>query len=121
MKGPTMKKLLLASAVSALFAAPATVLAQAKPAPVPTLDKVLEASGNSVSGYIDAMYTHSDRNQAAFSTRVRVHRQDKPAPAPPRRLEILAEGRSRGGYIDAMYTHSDRNQAAFSTRVFDLE
>ncbi len=65
-----MKKLFLASAVSALFAVPATVLAQAKPAPVPTLDKVLEASGISVSGYIDAMYTHSDRNQAAFSTRV---------------------------------------------------
>src|SRR2546427_4458289 len=65
-----MKKLILASAVSALFAAPATVLAQAKPAPVPTLDKILEAFGISVSGYIDAMYTHSDRNQAAFSTRV---------------------------------------------------
>jgi len=65
-----MKKLILASAVSALFATPATVLAQAKPAPVPTLDKILEASGISVSGYIDAGYTHSDRNQAAFSTRV---------------------------------------------------
>jgi hypothetical protein len=66
-----MKKLFLASAISALFAAPATVLAQAKPAPVPTLDKVLEASGISVSGYIDAGYTHSDRNvETAFSTRV---------------------------------------------------
>jgi hypothetical protein len=65
-----MKKLFLASAISALFAAPATVLAQAKPAPVPTLDKILEASGISVSGYIDAGYTHSDRNQAVFSTRV---------------------------------------------------
>src|SRR6266849_3533204 len=66
-----MKKLFLASAVSALFAAPATALAQAKPAPVPTLDKVLEASGISVSGYIDAGYTHSDRNvETAFSTRV---------------------------------------------------
>src|SRR5438552_3595925 len=65
-----MKKFILASAVSALFAAPATVLAQAKPAPAPTLDKILEASGISVSGYIDAMYTHSDKNQAAFSTRV---------------------------------------------------
>jgi hypothetical protein len=65
-----MKKLFLASAVSALFAAPATVLAQAKPAPVPTLDKILEASGISVSGYIDAGYTHSDRNQAVFTTRV---------------------------------------------------
>src|SRR3989475_5352749 len=66
-----MKKLILASAVSALFAVPATVLAQAKPAPVPTLDKILEASGISVSGYIDAGYTHSDRNvETAFSTRV---------------------------------------------------
>jgi hypothetical protein len=69
-----MKKLLLASAVSALFAAPATVLAQAKPAPVPTLDKVLEASGISVSGYIDAGYTYANKNidpvTGGFSTRV---------------------------------------------------
>ena len=57
-----MKKLFLASAVSALFAAPTTVLAQAKPGAVPTLDKVLEASGISVSGYIDMGYTHADRN-----------------------------------------------------------
>ncbi len=66
-----MKKLFLASAVSALFAAPTTVLAQARPGGVPTLDKVLEASGISVSGYIDAGYTHSDRNvETGFSTRV---------------------------------------------------
>jgi hypothetical protein len=64
-----MKKLLVASAVSALFAAPATVLAQAKPAPVPTLDKVLEASGISVSGYIDAGYTYA-KNGAGFTDRV---------------------------------------------------
>src|SRR6266436_2326603 len=71
MKGPAMKKLFLASAVSALFAAPTTVLAQARPGGVPTLDKVLEASGISVSGYIDAGYTHSDRNvETGFSTRV---------------------------------------------------
>jgi len=57
-----MKKLLLASAVSALFAAPATALAQAKPPAAPTLDKVLEASGISVSGYIDVGYTRADRN-----------------------------------------------------------
>ncbi len=68
-----MKKLLIASAVSALFAAPATVLAQAKPAAVPTLDKVLEASGINVSGYIDAGYTYADRNLeggGGVSTRV---------------------------------------------------
>ncbi len=64
-----MKKLILASAVSALFAAPATVLAQAKPAPAPTLDKVLEASGISVSGYIDAGYTYA-KNGAGFTDRV---------------------------------------------------
>jgi hypothetical protein len=57
-----MKKLLLASAVSALFAAPTMVLAQAKPAAAPTLDKVLEASGISVSGYMDVGYTRADRN-----------------------------------------------------------
>jgi len=67
-----MKKLILASAVSALFAAPATVLAQAKPAPVPTLDKILEASGISVSGYIDAGYTHSDRNIEGAAVAARV-------------------------------------------------
>ena len=64
-----MKKLILASAVSALFAAPATALAQAKPAPAPTLDKVLEASGISVSGYIDAAFTYA-KNGAGFSDRV---------------------------------------------------
>jgi len=57
-----MKKLLLASAISALFGAPTTALAQAKPAAAPTLDKVLEASGISVSGYIDVGYTRADRN-----------------------------------------------------------
>src|SRR6266700_442288 len=71
LKGPAMKTLFLASAVSALFAVPTTVLAQARPGGVPTLDKVLEASGISVSGYIDAGYTHSDRNvETGFSTRV---------------------------------------------------
>jgi len=71
LKGPAMKKLFLASVISALFAAPTTVLAQAKPGAVPTLDKVLEASGISVSGYIDTGYTHADRNvEGGFSTRV---------------------------------------------------
>ena len=64
-----MKKLILASAVSALFAAPVTVLAQAKSAPAPTLDKVLEASGISVSGYIDAGFTYA-KNGAGFSDRI---------------------------------------------------
>jgi hypothetical protein len=63
-----MKKLVLASAVSALFAAPAIA---GQPPAVPTLDKVLEASGISVSGYIDAGYTYANKNiETGFSTRV---------------------------------------------------
>jgi hypothetical protein len=64
-----MKKLFLASAVSALFAAPAVA---GQPPAVPTLDKVLEASGLSVSGYMDVGYTYANKNieAPAFSTRV---------------------------------------------------
>ncbi len=69
-----MKKILIASAVCAVFATPATVLAQARggaaPA-VPTLDKVLEASGLSVSGYMDVAYSYANKNiQTGFSDRV---------------------------------------------------
>ncbi|TMH19488.1 MAG: hypothetical protein E6H70_03485 [Betaproteobacteria bacterium] len=55
-----MKKLLIASAVSAAFAAPSGALAQA--ARAPTLGQVLDASGISMSGYLDVGYTHADRN-----------------------------------------------------------
>ena len=55
-----MKKLLIASAVSAALAAPTVALAQA--ARVPTLGQILDVSGISVNGYIDAGYTHADRN-----------------------------------------------------------
>src|SRR5262245_35500008 len=55
-----MKKLLLATAVSAAFAAPATALAQQ--ARTPTLSQVLDASGLSVNGYIDAGYNWANRN-----------------------------------------------------------
>lgn len=65
-----MKKLLLAASVSAVFAVPGVARAQASG--VPTLDKVLDASGISVSGYMDAAYTHADRNieSPSFSDRV---------------------------------------------------
>src|SRR5437773_10220628 len=59
-KGRSMKKLLIASAVSAAFAAPTVALAQA--ARAPTLGQVLDASGISMSGYLDVGYTHADRN-----------------------------------------------------------
>ena len=62
-----MKKLLIASAVTAALAAPASVLAQAK---APTLSQVLDASGLNVNGYIDAAYSWANRNQQAFTDRV---------------------------------------------------
>src|SRR5256885_10668635 len=55
-----MKKLLIASAVSAAFAAPTLALAQA--ARAPTLSQVLDASGINVSGYIDAGFSYANRN-----------------------------------------------------------
>jgi hypothetical protein len=51
-----MKKIVLASAISALFAAPVAAFAQAKPA-IPTLGQIFEASGITESGYIDAGYS----------------------------------------------------------------
>src|SRR6266850_4089224 len=64
-----MKKLLIVSAVSAAFAAPTVALAQA--ARAPTLGQVLDASGISVNGYIDAGYSYANRNVEAggFTTR----------------------------------------------------
>jgi hypothetical protein len=56
-----MKKIVLASAISALFAAPVAAFAQAKAPAAPTLDKVLEASGITTSGYIDAGYSYANR------------------------------------------------------------
>jgi Putative beta-barrel porin-2, OmpL-like. bbp2 len=56
-----MKKIVLASAISALFAAPVVAFAQAKPPAAPTLDKIFEASGITESGYIDAGYSYANR------------------------------------------------------------
>jgi hypothetical protein len=62
-----MQKTVLALSVAAALATPTLASAQA----VPTLDKVLEASGISMSGYIDAAYTHANRDiEAGFSPRV---------------------------------------------------
>jgi hypothetical protein len=63
-----MKKIVLASAISALFAAPVAAFAQAKPT-IPTLGQVLEASGITESGYIDAGYSYA-KNGAGFTDRV---------------------------------------------------
>jgi hypothetical protein len=71
-----MRKLALFTTVAAAFSAPGALWAQqaAPQAPavaIPTLDKVLEASGIAVNGYIDAAYTHANRNiETGFSDRV---------------------------------------------------
>ena len=64
-----MKKIVLASAISALFAAPVAAFAQAKPPAIPTLGQIFEASGITESGYIDAGYS-ALKNGAGFTTRV---------------------------------------------------
>ncbi len=58
-----MKKLLIATAVSAALAAPTVALAQA--ARAPTLGQVLDASGISVNGYLDVGYSRADKNVEA--------------------------------------------------------
>src|SRR3954465_3917984 len=68
-----MRKSVLTIAVSSALAVPILASAQTAPAApaAPTLDKVLEASGLSLSGYVDAAYSHADRDiEAGFSPRV---------------------------------------------------
>ena len=56
------KKKILATAVAGAFVLPGTVWAADSPKPgVPTLDQVLEASGVSLSGYIDAGYEYANK------------------------------------------------------------
>jgi len=70
----SMQKTVLSVSVAAALALPGLAFAQAAAAPasgVPTLDKVLEASGISMSGYVDAAYTHANRDiETGFSPRV---------------------------------------------------
>jgi opacity protein-like surface antigen len=57
-----LEKKLLALAVVSAFALPGIVLAADAPKPViPTLDQVLDASGVSLNGYIDAGYEYSNK------------------------------------------------------------
>src|SRR5229473_4961795 len=71
---PAMRKSVMTLAVASAFVLPTVALGQAAPAPAPaapTLDKVLEASGLSLSGYVDTAYQHANRNiEGGFSPRV---------------------------------------------------
>ena len=63
-----MQKKVLFISVAAALSLPGLAAAQAA---APTLDKVLEASGISLSGYVDAAYSHANRDiEGGFSTRV---------------------------------------------------
>jgi hypothetical protein len=62
-KNPMLEKKFLAVAIVSAFALPGIVLAADPPKPaIPTLDQVLDASGVSLNGYIDAGYEYSDKN-----------------------------------------------------------
>lgn len=68
-QGDLMQKTVLSLSVAAALAVPGLASAQAPAAP--TLDKVLEASGISMAGYIDTAYTHANRDiETGFSPRV---------------------------------------------------
>jgi hypothetical protein len=66
-----MQKTVLSASVAVALAMPLMASAQAPAAAVPTLDKILEASGVSMTGYIDTAYTHANRDiEGGFSPRV---------------------------------------------------
>ena len=57
-----LKKQTLIAALTTAFALPGMVLAADPPKPaIPTLDQVLDASGVSLNGYIDAGYEYSNK------------------------------------------------------------
>jgi len=66
-----MRKSILSLSVTAALAFPAISVAQQAAPAVPTLDKVLDASGISVTGYLDTAYQHANRDiETGFSPRV---------------------------------------------------
>src|SRR2546421_11802277 len=128
-KGRSMKKLLIASAVSAAFAAPTLALAQA--ARAPTLSQVLDASGINVSGYIDAGFTYANRDVEAlpapgFSNRV-FDSQNNSFALHQFGLTVAKQPtRGFGGVVnitvgsDAQFIHSFPEGAGVGSNTFDL-
>lgn len=121
-----MKKLLIASAVSAAFAAPTLAMAQA--ARAPTLSQVLDASGLNVSGYIDAGYSYANRNLEAggFSNRV-FDSQNNSFALNQFGLQVAKQPtRGFGGVVnitvgkDAQFIHSFPETTAVAASLFDI-
>jgi len=118
-----MKKLLIASAVSAAFAAPTLALAQA--ARAPTLGQVLDASGISVNGYLDAGYSYANRNVETASTNRVFDAQNNSFALHQFGLTVAKQpSRGFGGVVnitvgsDAQFIHSFPEGVAANT--FDL-
>jgi hypothetical protein len=58
-----LEKKFLAAAVAGAFALPGIVLAEDAPkSAIPTLSQIFDASGVSLSGYIDTAYSHANKN-----------------------------------------------------------
>jgi hypothetical protein len=118
-----MKKLLIASAVSAAFAAPTVALAQA--ARAPTLSQVLDASGITVSGYLDAAYSYANRNLETALTDRAFDSQNNSFALRQFGLTVAKQpSRGFGGVVnitvgsDAQFIHSFPE--GVSTNTFDL-
>jgi hypothetical protein len=122
-----MNKALLATAVSAAFAVPATVFAQAAAPAVPTLDKIFEASGLSVSGYIDSAYSHANRDlEGGFSDRV-FDSQNNSFVLHQLGLNIAKQPKQGAGGLvnltvgkDAQVIHSLPESAGSASSMFDV-
>jgi len=120
-----MKKLLIATAVSAAFAAPTAALAQA--ARAPTLSQVLEASGLDASGYIDAGYSYANRNvETGFTDRV-FDSQNNSFALHQFGLRVAKQpSRGFGGVVnitagsDAQVIHAFPEQTAVAASLFDI-
>ncbi len=121
-----MKKLLIASAVSAAFAAPTVALAQA--ARAPTLGQVLDASGINVNGYIDAGYTYANKNLEAgsFSDRV-FDSQNNSFALRQFGLQVAKQpSRGYGGVVnitagsDAQFIHAFPETTTLAASLFDI-
>src|SRR2546421_3236590 len=124
-KGRSMKKLLIASAVSAAFAAPTLALAQA--ARAPTLSQVLDASGINVTGYIDAGYSYANKNLEG-TPQFRVFDSQNNSFALHQFGLTVAKQPTRGfgGVVnitvgsDAQFIHSFPEGAGVGSNTFDL-
>src|SRR5947207_15051558 len=120
-----MKKLLIASAVSAAFAAPTLALAQA--ARAPTHAQVLDASGLNVSGYLDAGYSYANRNVQTPSTTRVFDSQNNSFALHQFGLQVAKQpSRGFGGVVnitagtDAQVIHAFPETTAAGASLFDI-